>query len=87
MRDQGQVRLIKLGVTEDDWGVVTDEDYRACVASAVGDSSLGQKVMGSLLEHYRDASVSKEQLVSELKLSKEEISYVLVGQTSNSFSG
>ena len=61
-------------MSEDDYGVVLTEDYRTYIASVVGEGALGRKVMMSLVQRYHDVSVSREQLIKELKFTDDEIS-------------
>lgn len=74
MRDKGDIRVIKLGVSEDDYGIVLSEDYGTYIASVLGENVLGRKVMKSLIQRYHDVSLNKEQLMTELKFTNEEIS-------------
>ncbi len=73
LRGSGEVRLLKLGASEDDYCLISSVQYCDYLQSCLGESGLGTKVKDSLLKHCHDVSVSKERL-TELRFSNEDIS-------------
>ena len=93
LRDKGEVRLFKLGLSSDDYAVVYTEDYKAHLRAALAlggaggrglgpggrrdrdrDTPLYRKFTGPVLSSCGDVSISRSQLVGQLKVSTQDIS-------------
>jgi len=64
-------------VGEEDYGLVDNTVYSEHIKRTLGDSLLGRKTSGALLERVKEVSVTKQQL-TELKINKDEISCVVI---------
>ncbi len=73
LRDSGDLRLLKLGVDDEDYGLIKGPHYLEHIQCTLGDGLLGRKVAGSLLGTCTDVSVTKDQL-TKLKINRDDIS-------------
>lgn len=80
LRDSGRVRLFKLGVSEDQYCLVWTEDYRNHLRTVLGRTQLCDKFMRVVLPGNQEVSITRGQLREEMKLSEEEITYVVRGE-------
>ena len=76
LRDKGKVRLFKLGVAEDEYSLVWNEDYENHVKTVLGSTQICKKFLEVVLPGNQEVSISRQQLKEEMKLSEEEITYV-----------
>ena len=77
LRDTGKVRLFKLGVAEDEYALVWSENYQSHVRTVLGPTQLCDKFLKVVLPGNQEVSISRQQLKEEMKLSEEEITYVV----------
>ena len=73
MRDDGELRLLKLGVQDEDYCLIQSTLYTAYIQTRLGEGNLTMKVIRSLLRSCRDVSITREQL-TEHKFSEDDIS-------------
>ena len=57
----------------EDYAVLFHDDYCSLVCSALGATSLADRFIEKVLQHCKDVSVSRDQLVGELRFKEEEI--------------
>ena len=87
LRDSGKVRLFKLGVSEDQYCLVWTEDYRSHLRTVLGRSQLCDKFLRVVLPGNQEVSITRVQLREEMRLSEEEITYVVTRVTPCSYLG
>ena len=87
LRDSGKVRLFKLGVSEDQYCLVWTEDYRSHLRTVLGRSQLCNKFLRVVLPGNQEVSITRVQLREEMRLSEEEITYVVTRVTPCSYIG
>ena len=73
------MRLFKLGVAEDEYALVWTGDYQNHVRTVLGTTQLCDKFLKVVLLGNQEVSISRQQLKEEMKLSEEEITYVVEG--------
>lgn len=73
LQDHGELRVLKLGVADEDVCLLDSHNYTHHLQASLGESALGSKVTELLLPSCRDVSVSKDRLM-ELKFSSDDIS-------------
>ena len=74
LKDNGRVRLFKLGVASDEYAVVFTKEYIDHAKKHLGSTALCKKFVDMVLPACRDVSVTRNQLTDELRLSEEDIS-------------
>ena len=74
LKDNGRVRLFKLGVASDEYAVVFTKEYIDHAKKHLGSTALCKKFVDVVLPACRDVSVTRNQLTDELRLSEEDIS-------------
>ena len=71
------MRPFKLGVAEDEYALVWNEDYQNHVRTVLGTTQLCDKFFKVVLTGNQEVSISRQQLKEKMKLSEEEITYVV----------
>ena len=74
LKDNGRVRLFKLGVASDEYAVVFTKEYIDHAKKHLGSTTLCKKFVDVILPACQDVSVTRSQLKDELRLSEEDIS-------------
>ena len=74
LKDNGRVRLFKLGVATDEYAVVFINEYIGHARQHLGRTALCKKFVDVVLPACRDVSITRKQLTDKLRLSEEEIS-------------
>ena len=74
LKDNGRVRLFKLGVASDEYAVVFTNEYIDHAKKHLGSTTLCKKFVDVVLPACQDVSITRNQLTDELRLSEEDIS-------------
>ena len=73
LRDAGKIRVLKLGVADDEYSLVWTVDYQNHVKTVLDNAQLYRKFVEVVLPGNKDVSISRMQLKEEMKLSDDEI--------------
>lgn len=74
LRDNGHIRMLKLGLSEHDYALVEEEKYLAYLQTFLQhDVALCHKVTKVVLPEFRDVSVTQQQLVEHKALSQNQL--------------
>ena len=75
LKDNGMIRLFKLGNVADEFAVCFTSDYISFIERTVKhDNPTVKTFITSVLPHCKDVSVSKTALLTEARLSEADIS-------------
>ena len=77
--------MFKLGVSEDQYSLVWNVDYQNHMKTVLGKTQLCEKFLKVVLPGNQEVSISRPQLKEEMKLSEEEITYVVYGYHGNCY--
>ncbi|KAK3091223.1 hypothetical protein FSP39_018065 [Pinctada imbricata] len=81
LKNDGEVKLFKLGVDMDDYCIMFTSDYKAHVQGVMADlgtpKPVIEKFTQSLITKHRDVCISKETLMEEYQFTDQEITHLV----------
>lgn len=74
LRDKGHIRMLKLGLSEHDYALVEEEQYRSYLQAFLQeDAALCRKVTEAVLPRCREVSLTHQQLVEGMTVSETQL--------------